>query len=113
MRFARVVVLLAAVSSVAVTGSGSAPAADKISKSCTLKGKKLFGKVKVVEHFPDFKVKAVEHFPDLEVQVVQHFPDACGKWQLVEHFPDFTIQYVEHFPDFTVRRVEHFPGLPN
>jgi hypothetical protein len=24
---------------------------------------RLFGKIKVVEHFPDYKIKYVEHFP--------------------------------------------------
>lgn len=93
-------------------GDEAVPAAGKLGSDCSLDGKKLYGKVKVVEHFPDFKVKKVEHFPDLKVKFVEHFPDACGEWQLVEHFPDFTIQYVEHFPDFTIQPVEHFPGLP-
>lgn len=88
------------------------PADSKVGGDCTFNGKKLYGKVKVVEHFADFKVKVVEHFPDLNVQMVEHFPDSCGKWQLVEHFPDFTITYVEHFPDFEIKKVQHFPGRP-
>lgn len=88
------------------------PAGDRVGSDCSRDGKKLYGKVKVVEHFPDFKVKVVEHFPDLKVQMVSHFPDGCGKWQVVEHFPDFTIQYVEHFPDFAIQKVSSFPGLP-
>jgi len=92
--------------------SPSAVPMGKVSDSCSLDGKKLYGKVKVVEHFADFKVKVVEHFPDLNVQLVEHFPDSCGKWQLVEHFPDFTITYVEHFPDFEIKKVQHFPGKP-
>jgi hypothetical protein len=84
----------------------------KVGDSCTLDGKKLYGKVQVVEHFADFKVKVVEHFPDLKVHFVEHFPDSCGEWQLVEHFPDFTIQYVENFPDLEIQKVEHFPGVP-
>ncbi len=88
------------------------PADSKVGGDCTFNGKKLQGKVKVVEHFADFKVKVVEHFPDLNVQIVEHFPDSCGKWQLVEHFPDFTITYVEHFPDFAIKKVQHFPGRP-
>jgi hypothetical protein len=88
-------------------------AADsKVGSDCSFKGKKLYGKVKVVQHFADFKVKVVEHFQDLSVQTVEHFPDSCGKWQFVEHFPDFTITYVEHFPDFTIKKVQHFPGRP-
>ena len=88
------------------------PADSKVGGDCTFNGKKLYGKVKVVDHFADFKVRIVEHFPDLNVQTVEHFPDSCGQWQFVEHFPDFTITYVEHFSDFDIKKVEHFPGRP-
>ncbi len=104
-------VLLAGTYALAAAGPGAAPYA-KVGSDCSLGGKKLHGKVKVVEHFPDFKVKVVEHFPDLKVKFVEHFPDSCGEWQLVEHFPDFTIQYVSHFPDFEIQKVSHFPGVP-
>jgi hypothetical protein len=112
-----VVLVAAATSGLALAGpstpaDGAVPADDKVAKDCTFRGKKLHGKVKVVQHFPDFKVKVVQHFPDLKVQMVQHFPDTCGKWQIVENFPDFTVQYVEHFPDFQIQKVDHFPGLP-
>lgn len=53
-------------------------AAD-ISKDCIFKGKKLYGKVQVVNAFPDFKVQVVEAFPDLKVQEVNAFPTKCGK----------------------------------
>ena len=88
-------------------------AADgKVSADCTLGGHKLYGKVQVVEHFPDLKVKVVQHFPDLKVKAVEHFPDKCGRLQFVEHFPDLKIQYVEHFPDLEIKMVDHFEGLP-
>ena len=72
---------------------------------------RIYGRIQLVEHFPDYKVQVVEHFPDLRVQVVEHFPDGPGKWKMVEHFPDFKIQIVEHFPDFKIKYVEHFPGV--
>lgn len=84
-----------------------------IGKDCTLKGKKLQGRVKVVDAFPDLRVAVVSSFPDLKVEMVQSFPDACGRWQLVESFPDFTIQYVESFPDLRIQKVTSFPGLPS
>jgi hypothetical protein len=88
-------------------------AADEpVKPDCTCWKIKLYGKVKIVEHFPDFKVKAVDHFPDLNVKLVVHFPDECGEWELVENFPDFTVQFVENFPDFKIQFVDHFPGLP-
>ena len=88
------------------------PKEDKITKDGYFKGKKLWGRVQVVDSFPDFKVQVVEHFPDLNVQKVERFPDQIGLWQFVDKFPDFTIQYVDSFPDFTIQFVEHFPGLP-
>ena len=39
---------------------------------------KLYGKIKVVESFPDYKVKIVDSFADLHVQVVESFPDDPG-----------------------------------
>jgi len=79
---------------------------------CTLNGIKLYGKVQVVESFPDFKVQIVESFPDLNVQTVNAFPDVCGKWQFVESFPDFRVQFVTSFPDLRIRYVTAFPGVP-
>lgn len=87
--------------------------AQSISNHCERDGKKLYGKVKVVTSFPDYKVKVVNSFPDLKVKTVSSFPDDCGEWQMVESFPDFTVQFVESFPDFTIQFVESFPGLGN
>lgn len=92
--------------------SSSAQAKSVVSAQCTYKDIKLFGKVEVVENFPDLKVQVVEHFQDLKVKSVSHFPDACGKWQFVDHFPDFKIKYVNHFPDIKIKMVDHFPGRP-
>ncbi|MEZ4400207.1 MAG: hypothetical protein R3B06_09320 [Kofleriaceae bacterium] len=84
----------------------------KLGSDCTLKGHRLYGKVKVVTAFPDLKVKVVTAFPDLKVKTVTAFPDACGLWQMVDSFPDVTIQYVDAFPDLTIERVTAFPGVP-
>ena len=92
--------------------ASSTAAADVDGGTCIAKGIKLYGKVKVVEFFPDLRVQVVESFPDLKVQVVTSFPDKCGKWQFVDSFPDFTIQYVESFPDIKVKFVKTFPGVP-
>lgn len=81
-----------------------------ICSSCSFKGKKLYGKVQVVESFPDIKVQIVESFPDLKVQKVTSFPDKCGKWQFVTSFPDIKVQFVTSFPDIKIKYVESFPG---
>jgi hypothetical protein len=79
--------------------------------SCSLNGITLYGKVQIVDSFPDLKVKRVDSFPDLNVQWVDSFPDQCGKWQEVRSFPDFTIQYVDSFPDLEMKEVTSFPGV--
>jgi hypothetical protein len=80
--------------------------------SCECKNIPLYGKVKFVTSFPDFKIQFVENFPDLKVQFVSSFPNKCGQWQVVESFPDFTVEVVNNFPDFKVKTVDNFPGLP-
>ncbi|MCR5014384.1 MAG: hypothetical protein K6A28_06395 [Bacteroidales bacterium] len=71
----------------------------------------LYGKVKIVDNFPDIKVKLVDAFADLEVKLVENFPDQCGKVKIVENFPDVKVQIVDNFPDITVKIVENFPGV--
>lgn len=84
----------------------------EIDSDCTYKGFKLYGKIQVVESFPDIKVQVVESFPDLKVQEVSSFPDDCGEWQFVESFPDLKVQFVESFPDIKIQYVSSFPGKP-
>lgn len=90
----------------------AAPAGEVNESECMLNGIKLYGKVQVVDSFPDLKVQIVDSFPDLKVQKVDSFPDSCGKWEFVDSFPDFKIQYVESFPDLKIKMVKSFPGIP-
>ena len=41
----------------------------------------IYGKIQVVDSFPDYKVNVVDSFPDLKVKTVSSFPDGPGKWQ--------------------------------
>lgn len=91
--------------------SGNATFAKSSDSACMFKGKKLYGKIKIVTSFPDIKVKVVESFPDLKVKIVDSFPDSCGEWKMVESFPDTKIQFVESFPDIKIKYVTSFPGL--
>ena len=93
-------------------GYASTVSAGNVDSSCSYKGKRLYGKVQVVKHFPDLKVQVVRHFPDLKVQKVSHFPDSCGKWQFVDSFPDLKVQFVDSFPDVKIQYVNAFPGRP-
>ena len=59
---------------------------------------KIFGKIQIVEDWPDYKVQVVDNWPDLKVQKVDQWPDSIGKWQIVEDWPDFKIEFVDHWP---------------
>ncbi len=72
---------------------------------------RIYGKIQLVNSFPDFEVQIVDAFADLHVEKVTAFPDAPGKWQFVESFPDYKIQIVNSFPDFKIKYVETFPGV--
>lgn len=85
--------------------------ASPVEKDCTFRGKKLYGRVKFVDSFPDIKVKIVQAFPDLKVKKVHAFADSCGEWQIVTSFPDLKVQIVDSFPDITIQYVDAFPGL--
>lgn len=92
--------------------TASAAFAGHIDANGKCKGIRLWGKVQVVESFPDLRVQVVESFPDLRVQTVKALPDRLGEWQLVSALPDFTIQFVNSFPDLKIQFVNAFPGKP-
>ncbi len=79
--------------------------------SCSYGGKRLYGKVQVVENFPDVNVKVVAANANLLVKQVEIFPSRCGEWQIVDAFPDLRVKFVESSPDFTVQFVENYPGV--
>lgn len=47
---------------------------------------KIYGKIKIVDSFPDYKVKVVKSFADLHVKEVTSFPNSEGKWKIVDSF---------------------------
>ena len=95
------------------TDSQNANETKTLCSAPTIDVSKIYGKIQIVNSFPDFKVQVVQSFPDLKVQVVNSFPDKSGKWQMVNSFPDFKIQFVDSFPDFKIKYVSSFPGTKN
>ena len=85
-------------------------AAEEIAEDCAFGGVPLYGNVRIVEHFGDFKVRKVEHFGDLKVKY-SPFGTDCGEWRLVDVGEDFTVEFVIIGEDFTIEEVDHFPGL--
>jgi hypothetical protein len=78
---------------------------------CSYKEHSLFGRVQIVDSFPDVKVQLVTSFPDLKVKVVDYQSTRCGEWQIVSEFPDLKVQFVNSFPDIKIQYVQDFPGL--
>ncbi len=85
---------------------------DKDACTITKNGKtfKLYGKVKIVESFPDLKVQVVTSFPDIKVKI-DSWADDCGEFKVTDSWPDYTIQIVTSFPDLKVEMVENWPGF--
>lgn len=82
----------------------------KITPDCKCKGIPLYGSVRVVDAFPDFRVRVVDSFEDIRVMKIEHFSKTCGEWYFVDGHSDFTIMYVDSFEDFKVRFVDYFPA---
>lgn len=80
---------------------------------CRFDGKKLYGKIKLVEYSSqaDIKVKIVNSFPDIKVKFVESFADDCGEWQIVEHGEDLRVYITENFADLKIKPVNSFPGM--
>ena len=81
---------------------------DKV--NCYCKGHILYGKIQIVDSFPDIKAQIVDSFPDLKVKIVDVFPSKCGEWKIVTEFPDLKVQFVNSFPDIKIQFVQTFPG---
>lgn len=79
---------------------------------CYYYGKRLSGRVQVVDYLPDFRVQTVDYLPDLRVLQKNYLPTSCGEWQFVDYLPDFKIQFVDYLPDFRIQFVSYLPGLP-
>ena len=80
-------------------------------ETCTLNGKRLYGKVKVVSSMADFRVEVVNHIADLKVEKVSMAPNSCGQWEFVDILPDFTVEFVGAISDFKIEFVNMFPGV--
>lgn len=89
--------------------TGTAKPIDK--EHCSCDKIPLYGKVKVVDSFEDFKVKVVTSFEDLNVEIVTSSPKRCGEWEFVNSFEDFKVKFVDSHEDFTIKYVNSFPGV--
>lgn len=79
--------------------------------SCSCKGIPLYGRVKIVTEYPDFRIQVTDNYPDIVVKIVGEHSHYCCEWQIVNDYPDFTIQFVEDYPDFTIAFSNDFYGI--
>lgn len=70
----------------------------------------LYGKIQIVDSFPDVKIQKVDAFPDIKVKWVDAFADKPGMWKKVDAFPDYKVKFVDAFPDYKIKEVDAFPG---
>ena len=80
-------------------------------ETCTYKGKRLYGNVRIVECNADFDVRLVQYGADLEVKVEEYSTNRCGEWHFVNAGEDFTVRFVDNGADFNIRIVEYNPGV--
>jgi hypothetical protein len=79
--------------------------------SCAFRGKKLSGKVKIVDYGEDIKIKYVDYNEDIKVQFVSSSADDCGEWQIVEYSEDLKVKIVDYGEDLKVKEVTSSPGM--
>lgn len=82
-----------------------------VKSDCTVKGKKLYGRVMIVDALEDLRVMHVNIGADLRVQVIQHTPFRCGEWMFVNGLPDLKIKFVSGLADVHIQFVNSFPGI--
>ena len=100
--------LIAIIYSGAVRNSPSKALAKS---TCMLKGKKLYGKVKIVKYNPTFKVKTVTYSQNLKVKKVKYSANSCGKWEFVKYGEDFSVQFVDYGEDLKIKYVDYGEGM--
>ena len=71
--------------------------------TCTFNGKKLYGKVKVVNSGEDLKVRIVGSSEDISIIKTERDPAKCGEWKFVESSEDFKVRFVTSGEDIKIR----------
>jgi hypothetical protein len=86
--------------------------ANPISSDCSFKGKKLYGRVRIVEANEDIRVRVVTANEEFRVFLNPiTWQDRCGEWHYVTANENLKIRFVEANEDFRIRFVGANPGL--
>lgn len=76
-------------------------------ETCTFNGKKLYGKIKIVDSFEDVKVKVVNSLEDIEVNITNSLADECGEWIIVDSHEDIRVKYVDSLEDIKIKFINY------
>ena len=91
--------------------SPSGPTSNLDKASCTFKGHKLYGNIKIVTGGADLTVTEVSTFPDLKVKKVLASPNKCGEWKIVTGGANTKVKFVSGRADVKIKYVPTFPGM--
>ena len=71
----------------------------------------LYGNVKIVDSFEDFRVKIVTSWEDARIKFRDCSTNSCCEFHEVDSFYDMRIKIVDSFEDFRIQIVGSFPGI--
>ncbi|MBO7567545.1 MAG: hypothetical protein J6T60_10700 [Bacteroidales bacterium] len=71
----------------------------------------LYGNVKIVDFFEDFRVKIVTSWEDARIKFRDCSTNSCCEFHEVDSFYDMRIKIVDSFEDFRIQIVGSFPGI--
>jgi nitrous oxidase accessory protein NosD len=91
--------------------TGKMAVADKFNKaSCTVKGHKMYGRIREVTSAEDARVYVAKAAESLRVQQVTVNPNSCGRWQMVTSAEDTRVKFITAAEDVRIRYVTVNPG---
>jgi len=83
----------------------------KVSADCSVRGKKLFGYVQIVDSGEDITIQNVTTNEDLRIEVVRTAPFSCGLWLFVNTGADLKVRFVNTGADVHIQFVTTKAGL--
>jgi hypothetical protein len=84
---------------------------NPIGSDCSFNGKKLYGRVRIVNAGEDVKVRIVNAGENLRVEFSSIEYSQCGRWFFSQSGENVKIRFVEAGEDITVRVHPNNPGL--
>ena len=87
------------------------PRTGNVSADCTLKGKKLYGNIQIVDIGEDVTIENATTGEDLKIEVVKTGAFRCGQWLFVNTGADLKVKFVHTNADIHIQFVTTGPGL--